>query len=334
MAVERDPWRQVRIGAGALGLVLIAGTIGYRLVGLGLFESFYQTLITISTVGFTEVGEVDTAYRVVTTVVIVFGVGITLYTLGFAFEAIMDGRLREFVGRSRLQHAIDQLSGHIVLCGWGQVGQSIYRTLRAEGRDVVVVDRGSDLAESVGGFNVIGEATDDEVLRQAGVDRAAGLVVALNSDADNTYVTLSGRSMNPSLFIVTRANSAAAAPKLQQAGADRVVNPHEIGGTRMASFMMQPNVADFLGETMHDGRLEVRLGEFEVGGTSALDGASIANSGLTQATGMSVLAIRRADGTFVQSPGPSTTLNQGDIPIVLGTSEQHEALQRWLARGT
>ena len=332
MAVERDPWRQVRLGIGALGVVLLAGTVGYRLVGLGLFDAFYQTLITISTVGFTEVGEVDTAYRVVTTLVILFGVGIALYTLGFAFEAIMDGRLREVVGRTRLQHAIDQLSGHTVLCGWGQVAQSIYRALRAEGRQVVVVDRRDDLGESVGGLNVIGEATDDEVLRRAGVERASGLVVALNSDADNTYVTLSGRSLNPDLFIVTRANSAAAAPKLRQAGANRVVNPHEIGGNRMAAFMMQPNVADFLGEAMHDGRIEVKMGEFAVEPGSTLDGATIDGCGVVRATGVSVLAIKRSDGSFVHSPDPSTTLGGGDVPIVLGTSDQHSTLKAWLAK--
>ena len=187
------------------------------------------------------------------------------------------------------------------------------------------------LGESVAGLNVIGEATDDGVLRQAGVERASGLVVALNSDADNTYVTLSGRSLNPNLFIVTRANSAAAEPKLRQAGANRVVNPHEIGGNRMAAFMMQPNVADFLGEAMHDGRIEVKMAEFEVEPGSTIDGASIEGCGLVRATGVSVLAIKRSDGSFVHSPDPSTTFGGGDVPIVLGTSEQHYALRAWLA---
>ncbi|NNC76205.1 MAG: two pore domain potassium channel family protein, partial [Acidimicrobiia bacterium] len=124
---ERDPWRQVRLGLGALVVVQFTGTVAYLLVGLGIFDAFYQTLITISTVGFSEVGDrADTAYRVVTTVVIIFGVGIALYTLGLAFEALMEGKIGEHVGRARLQQAIDQLSGHVVLCGWGQVGQSIY----------------------------------------------------------------------------------------------------------------------------------------------------------------------------------------------------------------
>ena len=333
MAMERDPWRQVRIGMVALMLVLVGGTIGYRVVGLGLFDAFYQTLITISTVGFTEVGDSDnSSYRVITSVVIIFGVGVALYTLGFAFEAIMDGRLREHVGRSRLQHAVDQLSGHIVLCGWGQVGKSIYAALRAEGKEVVVVDRLDNLAELVGGLAVAGEATDDAVLRRAGVERASGLVVALNSDADNMYVTLSGRSLNRDLFIVSRCNTAAATPKLLQAGADRVVNPHRIGGSRMAAFVLQPNVADFLGEAMPDGRLDVQLREFVVEPGSVLEGATIERAGVVRATGVSVLAIKRRDGSFVHTPPPTTTLGLGDVAIVLGTPEQHTTIRARLDR--
>jgi voltage-gated potassium channel len=300
-------------------------------VGLGLFDAFYQTLITISTVGFTEVGDdPGTAYRAVTVVVIIIGVGLALYTLGLFFEALMEGRIGEHVGRTRLQNALDQLQGHIILCGWGRVGQSIYATLRTEGADVVVVDRRPEVAEDINGLVVVGEATDDATLRQAGVDRARGLVTALDSDADNMYVTLSGRAMNPDIVIVTRATTTNAVPKLRQAGADTVVNPHEIGGTRMASFMTQPNVADFLGEAMHDERFEVQLREFEVLPGTILDGSTIEESGLKRNTGVTVLAVKRPDGSFLHHPRAETTLDAGDVPIVLGTSEQHRTLRRWL----
>lgn len=330
---ERDPWRQVRIGIAALGAVLIGGTVAYRLVGLGWFDSFYQTLITISTVGYSEVGsQPDTAYRLVTSAVIILGVGVTLYTLGFAFEALMAGTLTDYVGRTRLQRTLDQLKGHVILCGWGQVGQSIFSALRNEGVEVVVVDRRPDLADQVKGLAVVGEATNDESLSRAGVEHARALVVALDSDADNMYVTLSGRSLNPSIFIVTRANSAAASPKLEQAGADRVVNPHEIGGNRMAAFVFQPNVADFLGVAMRDDRLEVRLREFVVRPHSKLDGSSLDEAGLLAATGVTMLALKRADGSFVHHPPRATTVEAGDVPIVLGTPEQHRALRMWLER--
>ncbi|MFC2177171.1 potassium channel family protein [Actinomycetota bacterium] len=230
MSTKPDPWRQVRLALGALGGVLIGGTIAYRVVGLGLFDAFYQTLITISTVGFSEVGDnPGTAYRAVTMVVIIVGVGLALYTLGLFFEALMEGRIGEHVGRTRLQNALDQLQGHIILCGWGRVGQSIYTTLRTEGVDVVVVDRRPEVAEEIAGLVVVGEATDDAVLRRAGVERAHGLVTALDSDADNMYVTLSGRSMNPGIVIVTRATTTNAVPKLRQAGADTVQSSRDWG---------------------------------------------------------------------------------------------------------
>lgn len=331
VGTTQDPWRQVRFALGALGGVLVVGTLAYRLVGLSFFDAFYQTLITISTVGYSEMGEnPGTAYRAVTVSVIVVGVGLALYTLGLFFEALMEGRIGEHVGRTRLQNALDQLQGHIVLCGWGRVGQSIYATLRTEGADVVVVDRRPEIAQEINGLVVVGEATEDDVLRRAGVARAQGLIIALDSDADNMYVTLSGRSLNPDIVIVTRASSTSAVPKLLQAGANTVVNPHEIGGTRMASFMTQPNVADFLGEAMQDERFEVQLREFEVRPGTILDGSTIEASGLKRATGVTVLAIKRPDGSFLHHPRAKTTLGAGDVPIVLGTSEQHRTLGKWL----
>ncbi len=328
---EADPWHQVRLGLIALFGVLAAGTVAYTALGLAPFDAFYQTLITISTVGYTEVGaEIGGSYRVVSAMLILVGVGVALYTLGFAIEALMDGKLRDHLGRTRMQHILDALNDHIIVCGYGQVGQAITRTVEADGKPVVVVDRLPNQDELGGVPAVIGEATDDDVLRRAGIDRARGLIVALNSDADNTYVVLSGRALNPGLFIVARANDATAAPKLLQAGADRVVNPHEIGGNRMAAFMLQPNVADLLGDSMQDGQLRVRVREFAVGERSPLNGTSIRDSGFVDATGVTVIAIRRADGSFVPQPMPATELHAGDITLVLGTPEQHDALRAWL----
>jgi len=328
---QSDPWSQVRIGVAAMVGVLAFGTIAYLILGLGLVDAFYQTLITISTVGFTEVGDnIGTAYRLVTSLLILVGVGVMLYTIGAAFEAVMEGRLSEHMMRTRMQNVLDQLEDHIIVCGWGQVGRSISRELKSHAVDVVVVDRREDLTEVVDGPVVVGDATVDAVLVRAGIERARGLIIALDSDAACMYVTLTGRSMNSKLFIVARANAAEAIPKLRQAGADRAVSPHEIGGTRMAAFMMQPNVADFLGEAMRDGQLRMQLEEFEVVADSPLDGTTIAESGIIDATGVTILAIRRPDGTFSHHPRTWTELEAGDVPIVLGTSEQLYALRIWL----
>ena len=327
---EEDLWQRTRFGLIALGLLVAGGTFVYRLLGLGWIDAYYQTVITISTVGYSEIGdEIDNTYRLVSSFIILFGVGITLYTIGVTFDGLMEGRLRQQLGRTRMQRELDLLSGHIVVCGWGQVGQAITDSITSHGETVVVVDRRTDLGDDVAGLLVTGEATDDEVLIRAGVQRARGLVVALDSDADNLWVTLSARSLKPDLFIVARSNGSGSGAKLLQAGADRVVNPHEIGGTRMASLMVQPNVADFVAESMTDRQFEIQLSECEVRASDLLLGSTLGRSGLTEATGVTVLAIRQADGSFLHHPAPDYELRPEDVLIALGTPEEHEALRHW-----
>jgi len=334
MNMTPDPWRPVRVGIGALLLVLLSGTVAYRVLGLELFDAFYQTLITISTVGYAEIGDnIGPRYRVVSALLILFGVGVALYTIGAAFEAIMDGRLREHMGRARMRHTVDQMRDHVIVCGWGRVGGAISKELRAKGESVVIVDQREDLHQVTDLPAVQGDATVDAVLLDAGIERARGLIIALDSAADCMYVTLTSRNLNPNLFIVARANSTETAPKLIQAGADRVVSPHEIGGTRMASFVVQPNVADFLGETMRTEELAVEIYEFEVAGDSPLAGKSLRESNIGDETGVIVLAVRRTDGSFTQNPHADTVIESGDVPIILGTSDQLAALQSWLNRG-
>ncbi|MFT7598011.1 MAG: voltage-gated potassium channel [Acidimicrobiales bacterium] len=336
-----DPWDRVIWAGAAFGLVLASGTVAFRLLGLPWIDAFYQTLVTVSTVGFTEIGpeygvEITQSYRIVSSLLILIGVGVGLYSIGLFFEALMEGRLTDHVGRSRMRKEIDHLAGHIIVCGWGQVGRAIAASLVASGQPVVVVDRRPEASSQAGPLDarlvVTGEATDDEVLKSAGIERARSLVVALDGEPDNLFVTLSGRALNPSLFIVTRAVGPSATPKLLQAGADRVVNPHQIGASRMASFVVQPNVADFLGETMTDHNLEVRLGEIEIGPRSGLADQSLAESEFLSASGLTLLAVRRPNGSFEHRRDDAWVPLTGDVLIVLGTSDQHRAGTDWLAR--
>ena len=326
-----DPWDRVVVALAAYVVVLLLGTGAYRLLGLGWLDAFYQTLITVSTVGYGEVGaEITPAYRVVSSLLILVGVGIGLYAIGQVFGALMEGRLTDHVGKSRLRKVIEQTRNHVVVCGWGQVGRAIASRLASSGERVVVIDRNPEVLEDAGILAVIGEATDDTVLREAGIDRARSLVVALDGESDNLFVTLSGRALNPALFIVTRAVGPASAPKLELAGADRVVNPHEIGAGRMSSFVLEPNVADFLGETMSDQHFEVRLGELEVGPDVDLVGRPLTESGVLKETGLTLLAVRRTDGTFTHQRDPRCVPEEGDVLIVLGTAEEHDAARQWL----
>ena len=231
------PWlegrRRLLTGLTGLLLVLVAGTIGYVGFGLSLLDALFQTVITVSTVGFGEARPFGSGAKVFTIVLIFVGVATAAYTFGVGIDTLVEGYLDGTFGRRRMERRIGAMRGHMILCGWGRVGQAIAR--RAGGADMVVVDASAERIGTVSGPYVHGDATSEEVLRAAGIDRARVLVTALNTDADNLYVTLTARSMAPGLFIVSRAASEAAVGKLIQAGADRVVNPQDLGGARIAA---------------------------------------------------------------------------------------------------
>ena len=316
----QDPWGRFWAGLSVLVLVTAVGTFGYYRLGLTVGEALYQTVITITTVGYEEIGTVTDSYRVFTILLIMFGVGAALYTLSVLIESLFEGRLDDEIRRRRMQKQIDRLSDHVVLCGFGQVGRAIHRELTAEGRTVVVIDR-SELDEEALPHSVVGEATDDDVLVAAGLQRASTLVLALDSDVDNLYIALTARSMRPSLFIVARSNSSSTEPKLRQAGVDRVVNTHEIGGSRMAALVLQPGVVEFLGVVMHAEELSVRLAETPVTAHGPFAGRALAACEIDESTGATVLAVRR-DGSFVTSPPDDFVLAADDVLISLGTRDQ------------
>lgn len=227
-----------------------------------------------------------------------------------------------------MERQIKEMRGHVVLCGWGRVGKAIVRYLQVADTDVVVVDSSVEPTDEVGGPVVVGDATDENVLRAAGIERARVLITALSSDADNLYVTLTGRSMRPDLFIVSRTMSEAAVTKLLQAGADRVVNPQDLGGARMAALAVQPHVAEFLDVVMHEGNLEFRLEEIDLPRGSPLAGESLRSARVHAQTGVLVLALRHPGQGFVTNPPPEVSMGEGDVLVVMGSEEQIETLRR------
>jgi voltage-gated potassium channel len=321
-----DPFRRVRLGVGALALVVVAGTVGYVLFGFPLLDALYQTVTTVTTVGFREVRSFDARLKAFTIALILVGVGTALYTFGVLLEALVEGQLRDMFGRRRMDREIAKMSGHVIVCGWGRVGQSIASFVQASGHDVVVVDRDPERYEQVPYPRVLGDVTDDATLLAAGIERARVLVGALNTDADNLYMTLSGRALRPDLFIIARARTDSSEAKLLRAGADRIVNPQRIGGQRMAAFALQPHVAEFLDVVMHDGSLEFRLEEVAVPDGSPLAGSSIRDAHIRDRTGALVLALRDGDGVFTTNPPPETVIEPGQILIAIGTLSQLNAL--------
>ena len=322
VASRGDPWRRVRVGVTLLAVVMIVGTVGYAALGLGPLDAFYQTVTTVSTVGYRELGEPDAAWKVFTVLLILVGVGVALYTLSVLLETIVEGRLTDRPGRRRMERQIAEMVSHVIVCGWGRVGRTIVGT----GGDVVVVEQDEDRASGATLPVVTGDATDDRVLTAAGIERAGTLIAAIDTDAANLYVTLTARSRRADLFIVARARVESAEATFLQAGANRVVNPQLIGGARMAALATQPHVADFLDVVMHDGSLEFRLEEVPIPHGSALAGHSLGDAHIRRRTGAMVLAVRDPTGAFVTNPPPDAMMTDGHVLIAIGTEDQLDAL--------
>lgn len=324
-----ERWSSLVRAVAMLIAVLGVGTVGYLVLGLEPLDALYQSVTTVTTVGFREVGEPTAAFRWFTIFLVLLGVGTVLYALGVLLEALVEGRITERFGRRRMERRMAELDDHVVVCGWGRVGEAIGGAPGgSDGCTVVVVERDPVRAATVGGLVVDGDATEDSVLRRAGVERCRALVVALPQDADNVYVTLSARRLRPDVFIVARAHVATAEALLIQAGANRVVNPQAIGGARMAALIAQPHVADFLDVAMHNASLQFRLSELTVSAGSPVAGRSLRESHLRDATGALVLAVRSANGDFRTNPDPAEVMEAGEVLIAIGTEVQLAALRK------
>jgi voltage-gated potassium channel len=320
--------RRIERALAVLAFVLLAGTVGYAALGFPFLDALYQTVTTVSTVGFREVKPLSTTGKVFTIVLILFGTGTALYTFGVLLESLIEGHLRQHLEARRMARDIDSMSGHVIICGWGRVGHASAEYLTATGRRIVIVDRNQDRLAGVPYSHVLGDVTDDNVLLSAGIRHAQALIAALDTDADNVYVTLSSRALRPDLVIVARARNDASKSKLVRAGADRVVNPQLLGGHRMASYALQPHVAEFLEGVLHDESLDYRIEQIEIGAGCHVVGKQLHESRILEESGVQLLAIRPAAATgFVANPSADTTLEPGAILIVVGTGGQLAALR-------
>jgi voltage-gated potassium channel len=325
--------RRVRDGVRVLVAVITAATCWYWLAeGFGFLEALFQTVITVSTVGFGEVEPLDTSGRIATMFVIIGGVGAAMLTLsGFVEETVADQLNR--VGRRRMERRIERLRDHAVVCGYGRVGTEVAELLATTG-DVLVLDADAAraaAADAAGYAAIHGDSTDDVVLASAGLERARVLVTTLPTDADNLYVVLSGRSASQRLRIVARGQSARSEAKLVRAGADRVVVPEDIGARRMAAFATRPTVSDFLDVMMSNGDIEYRLEEVRVAPRSRLVGATIRDTQIRDRTGALLLGVWTDGGSFVTNPPPEQVLTAGSVLIAIGTPEQLGGLEAMAA---
>ncbi len=301
--------------------VVIVGTIGYWMFGMSLTDAAYQTVTTVTTVGFRELQDFNNLEQWFTIFIIITGVSTVLYTFTLAVQVVVEGQLRDFVGRRLMDREINKLSGHTVVCGWGRVGRAVADDLISAGHSVVVVDIDAERVADVAYPTVVGDATLDATLRAAGIERASALIAALEGDAENLFVTLSARAIVPGLFIVARARQDESVPKLANAGADRVVNPQELGAARMASFVVRPHVAEFIDVVMHERSLEFRMQEYDIPDGSPLAGKTLRDIDLRKRAGVLVLALRRVDGTFTTNPDPDVVIEPHQVLIAVGTDD-------------
>lgn len=313
-------WRRLRWPALLLAFVVIYGTAGYMLIPRWpLLDALYMTLTTLTTVGFREVRPLETSGRIFTMSVIVLGVGALFVSVSLVAGLVAEGALSERGRRRRMERQVDRLSDHFIICAYGRVGRTVARELEAEGKPFVVIDAKEDLEEQMiedGVAYVLGETSSEQVLRSAGVERARGLVCAVDSDATNVYITLIARSVNPDIYIVARAAEPDSTERLYKAGADRVISPYVTSGRHMAQLAMRPSVVDYL-EVGRDNARPLRLEELEVD-----EDSPIVNHSVQEACGRAIpLAVRHSNGEIEPHPDPDLKLVPGDLLILMGEKD-------------
>lgn len=312
-------------------LVIVTGTLGYSLIeGWNLWDAFYMTIITITTVGYYEVHPLSWAGQAFTVVLILTGVGAFFYAFTLFMALLASGTLLERRERKRLARMLDDLTDHFILCGYGRLGEIISREFARQHVPFVVIERNPErvrLAMDHGYLTVEADASSEDVLRRVRIDRARGLVAAVSTDAENVYAVLSARLLKPDLFIVGRAETDDARTKLTRAGANRVISPYHIGGLQLAQTALRPAVVDFVQLATSSEHMELNLEQVHVAETSALAGRSLLDAGLRQRFGVVVVGIRRADGKMDFNPAPETAILAGDDLVVLGKTDSLKDLE-------
>jgi voltage-gated potassium channel len=311
----------VRLWVVAVLAIVAVGTTGYVLLGWSVEDAIYMTAITLTTEGYREVRELDTIGRAWTILVAISGVAIIFGSIGIVAEAVLSETVSGRREARRMMERIDGMSGHLILCGYGRVGTTVARELSHANQAFVVVDINPESlvdATRDGYPVVVGDATHDAVLRAAGVLRARGLITTIDSDANNVYVTLSAKAINPGLFVVARANQEGAEGKLTQAGASRVVSPYSRAGRQIAELALRPRVADFIDSALSHGELAFSIEELEVAAGGPIVGRTV---GALRDDGIFALAIVRGERDYEPNPPTERVLQPGENLIVSGTAE-------------
>lgn len=316
--------QRIRRGGVFLGLVFIAAVCGYRWLGRDWLDAVYMVVITISTIGYTEHSDLAPAERAFTILVILVGISASAYTLGGFFKMMFEGEIDKALGVRRAAKAIDRLAGHVIICGYGRVGQILAAELQRQDRTLVVIDRDAvriDQAAVAGHLALSGDATEEGVLESAGIARARTLVTVLPNDAANVFITLTSRNMNPALQIIARGESHSTQKKLLQAGANRVVLPAAIGAQRIASLITHPSAIELMELVAGRSVMDVEIDEVVLPVASPLVGKTVIDTEARRRHGLLVVAVKRAEGQMIFNPDGDFSFAAADTVIVMGKPE-------------
>lgn len=332
----RLPWR-VRVTMGFAFALLLAGTLGYRWIEgpeWTYFDGFYFTAITLTTIGYGETHTLSDEGRFFTVILAYSGVFTLAYFASELVRAVVSGELRDAIGRQRMEDQLGHLHQHLIVCGFGRMGRIVCGELDRQGRRFVMIDRQAPLLqyfEYKHGLPLIGDATEDEVLRKAGIDRARALITVVASDADNLYISLSARLLNATLFIVARAEEEAAGEKLKKVGVNNVISPYLAGGHRAVQAVLRPAVLHFMEMTTRPEFVDLSMEEVQVQPNSVLAGRTLSDAQLGENPGVIVIGLLPKGGELLYNPSASHVIEALDVLLVLGKKGQLEALERLAA---
>jgi voltage-gated potassium channel len=308
-----------------LTAVIAFGTVGYYIFeGMPLFEAFYMTIITISTVGFSEIRPLTVVGRSITLVIIVLGISVGTYTIGIIVRWFVEGELSKIFGRRKLQKKIADLKNHFIICGFGRIGRIICQELYEDNIDFVVIEQNASAIEDIVAEKYLFlemDATSEEALMAAGILNAKGLVTAVNSDANNVFITLTAKGLQPDIFVLARSSEEKNEAKLKKAGATKVVSPYMIGARRMAHVLKRPTVVDFIDIATMGNRLGLIMEEALIDAKSRFTGKNLIDSRLRQDFGVIIVAIKKLSGEMIFNPKPLEILEAGDVIVLLGKKD-------------
>ena len=317
----------------ALGIVIF-GTAGYMLLeDWELFDALYMTVITVSTVGFSEVHQISQAGRLFTILLVFFGVGFSLYIAAAVVQFMVEGRIRLILGRRRLEKKISRIKNHYIVCGYGRIGRVVCRNLRRKPFDLVVIEKNPELIpvmDADGVLYISGDASDEENLLRAGIKRAKGLVSVLASDADNVFLVLTARQLDPDLLIIARGSQEESKSKLRAAGANTVESPYDIGAASMAHRIIRPTVTSFLDLAFAHKRKDIQMEEIPVSASSDLVNVMLKDTGIRQKYNLIIIAIKKPGKSMLFNPSFEAIIEMGDTIIAVGEEINLQKLEHIL----